>query len=78
MLIVSVNRADSMKKHHAKILTGYTMPITSEIIIIEFHQSKRDWLTLGKQNFCMLPFYYPRYESKIIISDFSVSVEPHR
>ena len=32
------------EKIPCKILTDHTMSITSEIIIMEFHQSKRKWL----------------------------------
>ena len=66
------------------------MSITYEIIIIEFHQSKRKCLILGIYNppiqneteFLQqlnlgLAFYYPRYENITTIRDFNMTVENH-
>ena len=41
-LVLYVNEQVPCKK-----LTNYENPITSEIIVLEFHQSKRKWLILG-------------------------------
>ena len=73
-----------------KKLTNYEHPIASEIIILEFHQSKRKWLILGiyktsnqkEAEFLqhltwLLDFYNTTYEDIIIIGDFNMIIENH-
>ena len=78
------------KRIWCKILNYRTKSILSEVIIIEFLQSKRKWLMLGiykpliqdetdflQQLSSLLAFYYPRYENIMVIEDFNVTVENH-
>ena len=78
------------KRIWCKILNYHTKSILSEVIIIEFLQSKRKWLMLGiykpliqdetdflQQLSSLLAFYYPRYENIMVIEDFNVTVENH-
>ena len=78
------------KRIWCKILNYHTKSVLSEVIIIEFLQSKRKWLMLGiykpliqdetdflQQLSSLLAFYYPRYENIMVIEDFNVTVENH-
>ena len=54
----------------SEILNDHTISTTiSEIIIIDFHQSKRKWLS------SVLAFYYTRHENIIVIGDFDITEE---
>ena len=82
-LVLYVNEQVPCKK-----LTNYENPIASEIILLEFHQSKRKWLILGiyktpKQKEVeflqhlswLLDFYSTTYEN--IIGDFNMTIGNH-
>ena len=73
-----------------KKLTNNENPIASEIIVLEFDQSKCKWLILGiykapnqkEAEFLqhlswLLDFYNTPYENIIIIRDFNITIENH-
>ena len=73
-----------------KKLTNNENPTASEIIVLEFHQSKCKWLILGiykapnqkEAEFLqhlswLLDFYNTPYENIIIIRDFNITIENH-
>ena len=78
------------EKVPCKKLTNYEHPIASEIIVLEFHQSKRKWLIIGiykspnqkEAEFLqhltwLLDFYNTTYEDIIIIEDFNMAIQNH-
>ena len=82
-LVLYVNEQVPCKK-----LTNYENPIASEIILLEFHQSKRKWLILGiykapnqkdaeflQHLSWLLDFYNTTHENIIIIGDFNMTTE---
>ena len=84
-LVLYVNEQVPCKK-----LTNYENPIASEIIVLEFHQSKRKWLILGiyktprqkEADFLqhlswLLDFHIMAYENIIIIGDFNMTIKNH-
>ena len=84
-LVLYVNEQVPCKK-----LTNYENPIASEIILLEFHQSKRKWLILGiykapnqkdaeflQHLSWLLDFYNTTHENIIIIGDFNMTTENH-
>ena len=83
-LVLYVNEQVPCKK-----LTNYENPIASEIILLEFHQSKRKWLILGiykapnqkdaefLQHLSWLLDFYNMTHENIIIRDFNMTAENH-
>ena len=84
-LVLYVNEQVPCKK-----LTNYENPIASEIIVLEFHLSKREQLILSiyktpnqkeaefSQHLSwLLDFYNMTYENIIIIRDFKMTIENH-